>query len=577
MKYAFPPQVLSQHIAVLGKTGSGKSSTCKLIIEQVVAEGARVCVLDPIKSDWWGVTSSSNGKHPGLPFHILGGPKGHVPLHAQAGNAIGEIVGSGQLPLSILDMANFEMGGLQQFFVQFVPALMRKMRGVLYLVVEEAHEFAPKERAGFGQENLAIHFAKKLATAGRSKGIRLIVATQRTQALHNALLGSCDTMIAHRLVAPADKEPVVKWLQSNLTKERAKEVEASLSQLKTGEAWICSGEAALFERRHFPRITTYDNTATPDTESGDVHVETAKVDLEKLTAIIGHAVDEAKANDPAELKRKIVKLEREANDLRTARGLQQIGSPPVNPVIKEVLVPDKEQLSALRIRLRDLESLITAIQLPLESQTESLKQLRADITTAAGVVAGALADQRQSVYTAVIKPHVRTIMMKSRPDVSFNNGELTFATGGLRRMMIALAQRGNLNRRQLGLRAGLSSTSGTFGTYLGKLRSSQWVEEHSGFFSLTLGGLAALGQYDPLPEGQELLNYWLGELGDSGAARMLRALAAAYPKPMTREALGEAAAISHSSGTFGTYLGKLRTLELVDGRGELKASDELFS
>jgi DNA helicase HerA-like ATPase len=60
-------------------------------------------------------------------------------------------------------------------------------------VIEEAHEFAPKERAGIGAENMAIHWAKKLATAGRSKGIRLIVATQRVQALHNAVLGSCET------------------------------------------------------------------------------------------------------------------------------------------------------------------------------------------------------------------------------------------------------------------------------------------------------------------------------------------------------------------------------------------------
>lgn len=30
------------------------------------------------------------------------------------------------------------------------------------------------------------------------------------------------------------------------------------------------------------------------------------------------------------------------------------------------------------------------------------------------------------------------------------------------------------------------------------------------------------------------------------------------------------------SGTFDTYLSRLRTLELVEGRGDLKASDELF-
>ncbi len=63
-----------------------------------------------------------------------------------------------------------------------------------------------------------------------------------------------------------------------------------------------------------------------------------------------------------------------------------------------------------------------------------------------------------------------------------------------------------------------------------------------------------------MPEGDDLYRYWLADLGSGGAARMLEALHEAGP--MTREALGEAAGISHTSGTFGTYLAKLR-LELI--------------
>src|SRR6185437_2674048 len=113
-----------------------------------------------------------------------GGPHGHVPLHPSAGKAVGELVGRNDLPLSIIDMADFPMGGLQHFFTDFGATLMRSMRGVLHLVLEEAHEFAPKERSGASGENMAVYQAKKLATAGRSKGIRLVLVTQRTQALH---------------------------------------------------------------------------------------------------------------------------------------------------------------------------------------------------------------------------------------------------------------------------------------------------------------------------------------------------------------------------------------------------------
>jgi hypothetical protein len=81
-----------------------------------------------------GLTSSANGRNPGLPFYILGGPRGHVQLHDSAGKAIGELVANGALPLSIIDMADFKPGGLQRFFSDFAPALMKRMRGVVYLV-----------------------------------------------------------------------------------------------------------------------------------------------------------------------------------------------------------------------------------------------------------------------------------------------------------------------------------------------------------------------------------------------------------------------------------------------------------
>lgn len=60
------------------------------------------------------------------------------------------------------------------------------------------------------------------------------------------------------------------------------------------------------------------------------------------------------------------------------------------------------------------------------------------------------------------------------------------------------------------------------------------------------------------------------------AARMLDALAGAWPNPVTKVQLGELAGLSASSGTFGTYLGKLRALELVDGTHELRLSEELM-
>jgi hypothetical protein len=585
-QHSIPPEILHQHIAILGKTGSGKSSTAKLAVEQVVREGARVCVLDPIKSDWWGLTSSVDGKRAGLPFHILGGPRGHVPLHPSAGKAIAEIVANGSLPLSIIDMADFEPGGQAKFFVDFASTLLRKMRGVVYLVIEEAHLFAPKERSGIGAENLSIHWAKTLATAGRSKGIRIILATQRTQALHNALLGSCDTLIAHRLTAPADQEPVVKWLKANTNKDVLEKVSGSLASLKTGQGWICSGEAKIFELVSFSRIKTYDNTATPTGDGEIREIKTAPVDQDKLRAIIGEAVDIAKADDPRELRRQVA-------DLKRQLAAQPAVTPPPQPTRVEVPVLKDSQITRLeKIYGRILERADAygeAMALLWTQQADEAKALLDVLRVVANVpkptaeihqFAGhraespARASSRRSSSAAAASNNVRRAGV---PSVSGNPSNDAVGTGGLRRMLIALAQRNGLTARQLGLRAGIAVSGGSFGTYLSRGRTNGWITGDRNQLEITQAGVDALGTYDPLPEGRDLLAYWLTELGDGGASRMLRALAEIYPKAMSREELGQATNIAVAGGSFGTYLSRLRTLELIEGRGELRASEELFT
>jgi hypothetical protein len=44
---------------------------------------------------------------------------------------------------------------------------------------------------------------------------------------------------------------------------------------------------------------------------------------------------------------------------------------------------------------------------------------------------------------------------------------------------------------------------------------------------------------------------------------------------MSHEELGAASGMVPASGTFSTYLSKLRALELIEGRTELKMSEEL--
>jgi len=559
-KLAVPPEVLAQHTAILGKTGSGKSSTAKLCVEQVVAAGSRVCILDPIKSDWWGITSSGDGRKPGLPFRILGGPRGHVGLHSSAGKAIGQLVGEGKLPLSIIDMADFEPGGVQKFFSDFAPALMRHAKGVLYLVIEEAHEMAPKERAGFGAENMAIHWAKKLATAGRSKGIRLIVATQRVQSLHNAVLGSCETLIAHRLSTPPDQKPIQTWLASNADKATAAKVEQSLSSLPTGTGWLCSGEARIFEKIAFPKFSTYDNAKTPTGDDDVREVKTAPVDSAELRSIIGDAVAEAEANDPKRLKAQIADLKKQLG-----------GKAPVVSTTQ----PDAEALRAAEARGK-----VTGFD--DGRRVGYAEGEKAALTRVADAVAGVKAGDATLTALpkrpAVAPPQAQPAPVRNMPKPIAGSAAETNLNGAQRKILAALGWWSALGHQQptrvmVASIAGFSPTASHFGNMVSALKGMGLVgyPPTAGLLELTDAGVAVAEVPD------------IGRARDAVRPRLNGAQQKIFDVlirggDMDRNDVAEQAGFSATASHFGNMVSSLKTLGVIEypAKGVLRISSWLF-
>lgn len=567
------------HTAVVGKTGSGKTSTEKLLVEEAVAADFRVCVLDTIKSDWWGITSSATGKSPGLPFKILGGPRGHVPLNSSAGKVVGQLVGSGKLPLSIVDMADFEAGGIQRFFVDFAESLWRNVRGVVYLVIEEAHEIAPKEQAGFGKENMSIYWAKKLATGSRTKGIRLIVATQRTQALHNAILGSCETLIAHRMTLDADQEQVRKWLK-NTNKEIVAEVNDSLSSLPNGTAWVCSGEAQIFRKVHFPKFKTYDNTATPESDAAEIQVKTAPVNQDELRAIIGDAVKQAEANDVPTLQKRIRELE-EAKKLIPAIDQNAIETARVEGFEAGKSAMIKE---AQRIGMDTIVSGLMDVKKLVREATEKANVLFDPLNEAisAGIKTAKIAfpDVRDNVGVLPREPS-RTPMPAVKPTSGPRppmNG--TGAISGPEQKIIDAIRWWNVMgvpapmHVQAGFIARYSHKSGTWARYLSSLRSAAMIEPR-GDLVLTQAGLDAAADPAAPPSREALWTAVLEQL-DGPLQKILKPIIAAYPAGLSHAEVAEEANYSHKSGTWARYLSTLRSRELIEKSGELRAQAWMF-
>jgi len=155
------------------------------------------------------------------------------------------------------------------------------------------------------------------------------------------------------------------------------------------------------------------------------------------------------------------------------------------------------------------------------------------------------------------------------------NGPLKLASGE-RRILTVLAQYPEgRSKVQVAVLTGYAVTGGGFNNYLGALRSRGLIEGVGERLTITNAGIQLLGSWEPLPAGSALIDYWRSRLGKAERL-ILETLTQAFPDALTKEELAAKAGYEVTGGGFNNALGRLRTLELVQGRGELRASDNLF-
>lgn len=548
---SLPLEAVTQTFAYLAKRGAGKTYCASVVAEEMLSAGQQIVAVDPTGA-WWGLRS-------GYKILVAGGEHGDLPIEEHSGEVLASAIVENRLS-AIMDVSLMRKGQMTRFMVAFAETLYRLNRDAMHLFVDEADAFAPQGRNyGGGEENRLLGAMEDLVRRGRKKGIGCSLITQRPAVLNKNVLTQCESLFTFRLGHPRDIGAVMEWVHVHADEAQAKEMVESLPTLGIGETWFWSpGWLGTMKRVQIRKRMTFDSSATPKPgQTIRVPKSMQAIDLAALGEKIKATAQKAKDNDPAELRRQIADLKRQ-----------------------------------LQARPKEVETKIERVEVPVlrNGALDKAHSLVDRLNKIAGTTADAAKDLATAIGTKLATPKVLT---KPAQKIQFVNPQLpnppirrkevntqevdSTPQGGLRRMLIALAQRPQgLSAGQLGTRAGLSSSSGTFGTYLGKARSLGWIDGARERLAITDAGLAALGSYDPLPTGVDLQAYWLKELG-GGAARMLEVLIQFYPRSLSADELGEQAGLSAASGTFGTYLGKLRTLELViGGRGALQASQELF-
>ena len=553
--FSIPPveipiaEFASQGNAILGIKSSGKTYGATCIAEKLMDAGIPIIAFDPI-GVWRNLKVPGKGK--GYPVVVAHPEDGDLPLTPHSAPEIVRAALRHNVSL-ILDLYSIKLSKAdwRNIVEQSTRILLHENKdtGVLrHLFIEEASEFCP-QRIQPDQGRVYAEI-EKLSRMGGNVSLGYTLINQRAEEVNKAVLEICDCLILHRQKGRNSLTSLGKWLDFS-DSAMSKKIIHTMPTLEPGQCWIWPQDAEIPTLCRFPTKSSFH----PDRKHPAKIMAGKPADVSAFVAQLAQSLEkvleEAKQNDPAELKKRIRQLERtfeiQATEVRTV----------------EVKVP---ALSADEIH--KLQKLHDSFSDCL-SKMHPLHQTAGEIVNIMERVIKTTEAQKMA-YSSIVQPPQRKLLAQPQ---SNTNG---IVRGGLRRMMIALAQRPGLNKSQLGVRAGLSSKSGTFSTYLGRLRTNGWLEGAGDCMKLSENGLTALGQFDPLPEGKSLYEYWLGELGNSGAARMLSALYAAHPRRLSKQELGEAAVISHTSGTFGTYMGTLRRLELIEGRGEFGVAKELL-
>jgi ribosome-binding protein aMBF1 (putative translation factor) len=278
-RHPVPDAALDADIAILGKKGRGKTFTAKGIVERLLHMGRRVVVLDPL-SVWWGLKASADGKSPGYPIPVFGGPHADIPITGEAGHALGQLL-TGTPISAVLDLGQMRKAEQARLVADVLDHLFTVNRDPLWLVLEEADAFAPQQP--MGDMTRVLGEVDRIARRGRNFGFRLISITQRPAKLNKDVLTQLSTLIALGVTSPQDRDAIKAWVDGNADRDKARDVYDSLAHLKVGEGWIWAPDHSLLKRVKFPPITTLDTSKTP--KAGDTRITApvlAATDIAKL-------------------------------------------------------------------------------------------------------------------------------------------------------------------------------------------------------------------------------------------------------------------------------------------------------
>jgi uncharacterized protein len=609
-----PDSILTRHCAVLGMTGSGKSSKLRVLVEHLLVQQRPITIFDP-KGDWYGLKLTADGMRDAFPVVIFGGEYADIPINDKQGAMVAEIVATAKGAFIVCTFG-MSTAGRTRFFRDFAEKYFLTVRGKRHLVVDEVHNFAPKQIMHNNPDTTGCLSAMlTLATEGRGRGITLMVASQRPQKVHNDVLDACATLIAGQILHVASREAIKAWIDGVGDKVIGRTVLDSLAQLETPEAWVWSPMVRFGpERITFPLFTTFDSfhpdsrevaiaplKAAPGIDELRKHfaaatepdagkpgkgkvqsvpagvppeTETLRLEIESLTYRLGEA-------------NRLLREEKQINEqLSGALHHYQYGLQNVLFAVATAVNPAR--FAPMRLTAGDgINISVDVSQLVGPPPTGDMPRVKADpaFTGPAITIIRSATPATESI--AAGKPEPLSSLNKLLPQqrakiVSQHEGAITKPQqkilNALRWWEALTCSEKGITREQLAWAAGYSVGGGTFMNLVGSLRSAGWAEYPAGnLVELTQKGRSLAEEIANADSGKEVWTRVQGKLSNP-QIKIMTALLNHHSTAISREQLADEAGYSMEGGTFMNLVGSLRTLGFVEypEKGMVRAMLELF-
>ncbi|AXG06609.1 DUF87 domain-containing protein [Haloplanus rubicundus] len=284
---------------VTGKSGSGKSNTASVLVENLLANNFPVLVVDT-DGEYYGLKEEFELLHAGADDEC------DIQVSPEHAEKIASLALEGNVPI-ILDVSGYldddEAKELLLSVARHLFAKEKKLKKPFLMLVEEVHEYIP-EGGGLDETGKMLI---KIGKRGRKHGLGIVGISQRPADVKKDFITQCDWLVWHRLTWNNDTNVVSRIIDA----EHASAVE----DLGDGEAFLMTDWSESVRRVQFHRKRTFDAGATPGLD--DFERPELKSISDDLVSDLREISDEQERRESelADLRQEVEKKEQRIREL----------------------------------------------------------------------------------------------------------------------------------------------------------------------------------------------------------------------------------------------------------------------